>query len=247
MSAPGAPVLLAVAHGSRDPAALATVTSLARQVSRLAPGVDVRMAFLQHAEPALGPALRAAGRSVVMVPLLLSAGYHLTADITAAAARTAGARVAAPLGPDPLLTSVLAARLTECGTPAGTPVVLAAAGSSDPAAGAAAQQQAQLLAGQLGVPVLAAYASAGRPSVDEALAVLRARHGRPAAVAAYLLSPGQFHDQLRQKAAAWVTAPLGAHPAVACLAVARYLAAGQPGTREPGTTSPGLNHVRGGR
>lgn len=215
------PTLLAVAHGSKNPAARDTVTGLARQVSRLAPGIDVRVAFLQHAEPTLTAALAAAGPDVVIVPLLLSAGYHLTADI-AAAARTAGARVAGPLGPDPLLADALAARLAESGVPAGAPVVLAAAGSSDPRAVAATEQQALLLAGQRGAPVLAAYASAGRPTVPEAVASLRASTGHPVAVAAHLLAPGSFHDQLRRAAAQWVTAPLGGHAAVAAVVLRRY-------------------------
>ena len=66
-----------------------------------------------------------------MVPLLLSTGYHLTADIRGAA-RAAGAPVADPLGPDPRLAEALADRLAEAGRPAGTPTVLAAAGSADP-------------------------------------------------------------------------------------------------------------------
>ncbi len=221
-----APTLLAVAHGSRDPAAQESVITLARQVSRLAPGMDVRVAFLQHAGPTVAAALDAAGARVVIVPLLLSAGYHLTADIAAAArpaaTRPAGARVAGPLGPDPLLADALAARLAESGAPARTPVVLAAAGSSDPRAAAGARQQALLLAGRLGVPVVAAYASAGGPAVADAVASLRASTGGPVAVAAYLLAPGSFHDQLRRAAATWVTAPLGGHPAVAALVIDRY-------------------------
>ena len=40
------PVLLAVAHGSRDPAAQRTVLSLAGRAGGLAPGVDVQTAFV---------------------------------------------------------------------------------------------------------------------------------------------------------------------------------------------------------
>ncbi len=107
-----APVLLAVAHGSRDGAAQDSVAALARRVSRLAPALDVRTAFVQHARPSLADALTCAAGAVIVVPLLLSTGYHLTADIRAAA-RAAGAPVAAPLGPDPLLAHALADRLAE--------------------------------------------------------------------------------------------------------------------------------------
>jgi uroporphyrin-III C-methyltransferase/precorrin-2 dehydrogenase/sirohydrochlorin ferrochelatase len=216
--------LLAIAHGSQDPAARRAVDALVGRVRRLAPRLGVRAAFLQHAEPSLADGLAAAEGDVVVVPLLLSTGYHVTVDITRAAA-AAGARVAEPLGPDPMLGRALADRLADAGTAAGAPVVLAAAGSSDPKAVADVELQARLLADLLGVPVVAAFASAARPTVDEAIAALHIRTGRPVAVAAYLLSPGRFHDRLRQTAATWVTAPLAGHPAVAELVVDRYRAA----------------------
>jgi sirohydrochlorin ferrochelatase len=215
------PALLAVAHGSRDPAATDVVRALASQVRRLAPVLDVRVAFLGHAEPSLPAELDSAGANTVVVPLLLSSGYHLSSDITGAAS-SAGARVAGPLGPDELLLTALAARLAEAGVPDGTPIVLAAAGSSDPAAATGVRQQAELLAERLGVLVTAAFASAAPPTVPEAVADLRARTGGPVAVASYLLAPGQFQDQLAASGADWVTEPLGGHPAVAGLVIERY-------------------------
>jgi len=153
------PTLLAVAHGSRHPAATATITALVRQVERLAPVLDIQIAYVQHAEPSLADALDATGPDVVIVPLLLSTGYHLTTDIAGAAtaidtaitATGLGPRVAGPLGPDPLLVTALTMRLGEAGVPAGIPVVLAAAGSSDPQAAEEIEAQANLLASELGV------------------------------------------------------------------------------------------------
>lgn len=217
------PALLAVAHGSRDPNAADTITVLADQVRRLAPVLDVRTAFIGHAGPSLTDSLAAAGANAVVVPLLLSTGHHLTTDVAVAAAQ-AGARVAPPLGPDPLLSVALAARLAEAGVPAGTPVVLAAAGSADPLAGPDVFRQAELLAEYLSVPVAAAFAAAGRPTVSEAVSELRAQAGGPVAVATYLLAPGVFHDGLAGCGADWVAAPLGDHPAVAALIIDRYRA-----------------------
>ena len=215
------PALLAVAHGSRDPAAADVVRALAGQVRRLAPVLDVRVAFLGHAEPSLPTQLDAAGSNTVVVPLLLSSGYHLAADISGAAS-SAGVRVAGPLGPDELLLTALTARLAEAGVPDGTPVVLAAAGSSDPAAAEDVRKQADLLAERLAVPVTAAFASAADPTVPDAVADLRTQTGRPVAVASYLLAPGLFQDQLAAAGADWVTAPLGSHPALAGLVIERY-------------------------
>ena len=224
------PTLLAVAHGSRHPGATATIQALASQVERLAPVLDIQVAFVQHAKPSLAEALNASGPHVVIVPLLLSAGYHLSTDIagavtaidTAITATGPGPQVAGPLGPDPLLVTALTGRLDDAGVPAGTPIVLAAAGSSDPQAEADVRDQANLLAGELGVPVVAAFAAAGRPAVGEAVASLRAQTGGPVAVASYLLAPGYFQDSLRESDADWVTAPLGAHPAMAALVIDRY-------------------------
>lgn len=215
------PALLAVAHGSRNPAAADVIGALAMQVRRLAPMLDVRVAFIGHAEPSLPAQLGAAGSDAVVVPLLLSSGYHLTADISGAAS-SAGARVAGPLGPDELLLTVLTARLAEAGVPGGTPVVLAAAGSSDPAAASDVRKQADLLAERLGVPVLGAFTTASRPTVPEAVTELREQTGMPVAVASYLLAPGHFQDQLSDSGADWVTEPLGDHPALAGLVIDRY-------------------------
>ena len=215
------PALLAVAHGSRNPAATDVIKTLARQVRRLAPVLDVHLAFIGHAEPSLPAELGAAGSNSVIVPLLLSTGYHLTADI-ADAATSAGARVADPLGPDELLLTALTARLSQAGVPAGTPIVLAAAGSADPAAAGDVQKQADLLAERLSVPVVGAFAAAAQPTVPEAVAELRQRTGGPVAVASYLLAPGHFQDQLYDSGADWVTEPLGGHPALAGLVIERY-------------------------
>lgn len=246
------PALLAVAHGSADPAAQRTIAALADRVRALAPGVEVRLGFIQHGEPSLPAALAAlaglpgAGSGIVIVPLLLATGYHLTTDI-ADAAVAAGARVAAPLGPDDLLSEALADRLTEAlrgapspwprqppagrfaspGNPAGLAVILAAAGSSDLRAQASVSWQAHLLSRRLGVPVQAAFAAAGAPSVPDALAALRSSVSvsGPVAVASYLLAPGRFQYQLTASPADFVTAPIADHPAVARLIIDRYLAA----------------------
>jgi sirohydrochlorin ferrochelatase len=223
-------VLLAVAHGSRDPAAQRCVHALSRRAARLAGGlVQVRTAFVQHAQPSLGSALagvtaegNAGGKAIV--PLLLSTGYHLTTDI-AEPAGAAGIPVARPLGPDHRLVPALADRLVQAGVPEGTPVVLAAAGSSDPRAASETARQAVMLAAYLRAPVMSAFASAARPTVPEAVAALSARTGGPVAVAAYLLAPGLFHEQLKLSGAGWVSGPLGDHPAVASLVVDRFLAA----------------------
>ncbi len=230
------PVLLAVAHGSQDPAAQQCVLSLTSRVARLTDGVAVRTAFVQNAKPSLADGLadaaaHAGADGAVVVPLLLSSGYHLSSDI-AGAARAAGVPVAPPLGPDPRLVRALSDRLREAGVPAEAPVVLAAAGSRDPRALADARRQAAMLAAHRRTPVVAAFVSAARPTVDEAVWFLVGLTGQPVAVAAYLLAPGLFHDRLWLSAGAWVSGPIGDHPAVAELVLDRY------GGSAPGSAGP---------
>jgi sirohydrochlorin ferrochelatase len=211
------PALVAVAHGSSYPAAAQTIAALARNVTRLAPVIDIRVAFVQHAQPSLTQALAEVGQEAIVVPLLLSAGHHLTTDIAASAKRVAG-----PLGPDQLLVTALMSRLAEAGVPNDVGVVLAATGSSDPKAARQIAAQADLLAAELDAPVIAAFAASGQPSVEDAVADLREKTRGPVAVASYLLAQGLFHDRLAKSGADWVTAPLGGHPAVAALVIDRY-------------------------
>ncbi|MFF9640960.1 sirohydrochlorin chelatase [Kitasatospora aureofaciens] len=85
-----APVLLAVAHGSRDPAAVTSTRALLRLVLSLRPELTVRCGFLDLSRPLLTetPA-QLCGARPILVPLLLGTGYHIRVDLPAALA-TAG-------------------------------------------------------------------------------------------------------------------------------------------------------------
>ncbi|MFI8874698.1 sirohydrochlorin chelatase [Streptomyces sp. NPDC055243] len=230
-----APDLVVVGHGSRDPRALATVTELLERVRELRPGLTVRLGHIELNEPLLTDTLAAATGSAVLVPLLLGRGYHVKHDIpeAAAAAPHLDTRVAAPLGPHPLLVDALHERLVDAGWPdrlgrAGrrtAGVVLAAAGSRDPHSATDTRRTADLLAQRLGVPVVPAYASttaASVLSVPAAVRALAARGRHRTAVASYFTAPGRFATQCAD-AAPWIaSAPLGAHRAMARLLLHRY-------------------------
>ncbi|MFE1935250.1 sirohydrochlorin chelatase [Streptomyces sp. NPDC059474] len=117
------PTLVAVAHGSRDPEALRTVTALLDRVRALRPGLPVRLGHIELNQPLLTDTLAALRGEAVLVPLLLSRGHHTKQDIpdAVAAAPHLAVRIAAPLGPDPLLAEALHARLAEAGHRAGVP------------------------------------------------------------------------------------------------------------------------------
>jgi sirohydrochlorin ferrochelatase len=235
---------VAVAHGSRDPRAAATVGELLDRVrgqaaGRGLAGLDVTAAYLGHAAPSVGQVLGGLPRGpVVVLPLLLTDAYHSKTDIPAAlrAARPRGRLQVSygdPLGPHPLLIAALERRLAEAGVPAagpGTSVVLAAAGSSDPAACAVITRLAarwQALRGWR--DVVPAYASAAAPTPAEAVSALLAGGARRVVVASYLLAPGRFAEQIRDDAlaagAAAVSGVLGAAPELAGIVLRRYAAA----------------------
>ncbi|MGV9281751.1 sirohydrochlorin chelatase [Streptomyces sp. NPDC003730] len=223
-----APALVVVAHGSRDPRALGTVRALLDRVRALRPALPVHLGHIELNEPLLPDTLTALGTGeAVLVPLLLSRGHHVKRDIpeTAAGSR-ARTRVAAPLGPHPLLVDALHARLTEAGWPAHAgpdhAVVLASAGSRDPESSADTARTAAALSARLGVPVLPAYASAATPTVPEAVRALTDRGHRRVAVASCFTAPGRFATQCAT-AAPWIASePLGTHPAMARLLLHRY-------------------------
>ncbi|HEX8007225.1 MAG TPA: CbiX/SirB N-terminal domain-containing protein, partial [Trebonia sp.] len=164
--------------------------------------------------------------------------YHAHVDLPAIVARVRpDARVAGPLGPHPLLTSVLARRLAAAGLRPGDAVVLGAAGSADPSALDDVRAAARLLSVRLSRPVTAAFAASGTPTLADALT--RARTAPRVAVASYLLAPGHFQTRLAESSADLVSAPLGADDDLAALVWARFDEA-QASSRSL-TLSPAVN------
>ncbi|MFD7631908.1 sirohydrochlorin chelatase [Streptomyces sp. NPDC059851] len=237
------PVLLVIAHGSRDPRHAATVHALTRRVRALRPGLRVETAFLDFNAPRVEQVLSAlhADRvhDVVALPLLLTRAFHAKADVPAALAealvRLPGltVRVADVLGPSPLLTAALELRLQEAGiTPADratTGVVLASAGSSDPEAIAAIAETAREWRHTGWCAVRPAFASAALPRTEDAVRALRAEGVRRIAVAPYVIAPGRLPDRIaagaREAGADVVAGVLGAAPQLARLLLHRYEAA----------------------
>jgi sirohydrochlorin ferrochelatase len=235
------PPLVAVAHGSGDPAAARATEALLEEVRRQRPGLDVRAAYLDHSEPRLEDVLRGAAGAAgltdaVVVPLLLGAAYHSRVDIPAAVAASGARAVQADvLGPDPLLLDALERRLAAVGVAGdhgrgdhSTAVVLAAAGSTDSGAVDGVRALARHWAARGWWAVEAAFASAAGPTVPEAVAGLRARGAPRVAVASYLLYPGLFADAVAAAGADVPSAPLADAPEVAHLVLSRYDAAVAP-------------------
>ncbi|ORT58013.1 sirohydrochlorin chelatase [Streptomyces sp. CB03238] len=232
------PVLLVIAHGSRDPRHAATVHALVRRAGALRPGVRAETAFLDFNVPSVAGVLErlaAEGvRDVVALPLLLTRAFHAKADIPAVlreAPSSLRIRQAPVLGPSPLLIAALERRLYEAGlTPAdkrSTGVVLASAGSTDPEAIAVIAEMARELRHTGWCAVRPAFASASLPRTEDAVRALRALREdgvRRVAVAPYVIAPGRLPDRIAEGAAgADVLADvLGPSPELARLLLARY-------------------------
>ncbi|MFE6891101.1 sirohydrochlorin chelatase [Streptomyces sp. NPDC057694] len=229
------PVLLVIAHGSRDPRHAATVHALVREARAQRPGVRVETAFLDFNVPSVSGVLESLAaegvRDVVALPLLLTRAFHAKADIPAVlreAPRGLRIRQADVLGPSPLLVSALERRLYEAGlSPADKPttgVVLASAGSSDPEAIAVIAEIAREWRHTGWCAVRPAFASASLPRTEDAVRELRALGCERVAVAPYVLAPGRLPDRIAAGAADAdvLGGVLGAAPEVARVLLRRY-------------------------
>ena len=180
------PVLLACAHGTRDERGQRAVAALVARVRAALPELDVVDTWVDVQEPDLAQRTREhSEHPAVVVPLLLSAGYHVFVDMARAVESSPQHVVAAALGPDRRLAAVMARRLAEALDAAGAPglapadrVLMVAAGSSDPRSRDDCELMARYLGAALGAPVTACYLSAVRPSVPDAVAAARAELGR---------------------------------------------------------------------
>ncbi|MFG2596432.1 sirohydrochlorin chelatase [Streptomyces sp. NPDC048462] len=234
------PVLLVIAHGSRDPRHAATVHALTARVRALRPGLRVETGFLEFNAPSVPQVLeRLAARGadeVVALPLLLTRAFHAKSDIPAVLREARGrlprlrVRQAGVLGPSPLLNTALERRLHEAGVRPGdrgsTGLVLASAGSTDPEASAVIAEIARELRHTGWCSVRPAFASASLPRTEDAVRALRADGVRRVAVAPYVIAPGRLPDRIAAGAAEAgadvVAGVLGPSPELARLLLDRY-------------------------
>ncbi|GAA1958388.1 sirohydrochlorin chelatase [Agromyces allii] len=197
------PALVAISHGTSSPEGQAAVRglrdavgeALARRAARAgtadAPTASLRLGHVDVEQPDVPATLAslAEGEPAVVVPLLLSAGYHVHVDLTEAVeAETARDVVlGGALGPDDRLVTVLIRRLDEAGIRDDDAVVLAVAGSSDRRAVDDCLDMTARLAAASGRAVSVGFLSAAEPSLPDAVAAARA----DAAIALALDAPGR--------------------------------------------------------
>ncbi|KAF2420822.1 CbiX/SirB N-terminal domain-containing protein [Microbacterium sp. B35-30] len=205
------PALLAISHGTASPAGQAAVAGLVEAVARRLPAVTVRLGHVDVQQPDVAASLDAIpeGTPVVIVPLLLSAGYHVRVDLRQQSAGRDGVVIAPALGPDPRLVDVLLARLMPLAPAPDDEIVLAVAGSSDDRANEDCREIGRMLGARLGRDVSVGFLAAADPRLDVAVAKAVASPATRTVVANYLLAPGYFHDlAVRMAAGAPVAPPL---------------------------------------
>jgi sirohydrochlorin cobaltochelatase len=227
------PALLLAGHGTRDPEGIAGFTALTRRLSArehsaggpagaAADRMAVAGGFIELSAPPLRDAvseLAASGhRTLVAVPLMLSAAGHSKGDVPAALAREAARhpglamKYGRPLGPHPVLLSLLADRVAAAAHGAAGPyaVLVVGRGTTDPDANADVCKDARLLGeGRDYELTETAFVSLARPSVAEGLERCRRLGARTIVLARYFLFAGVLPGRAATQAAAFADAHPG--------------------------------------
>lgn len=240
--------LLLVGHGTVEQTGVAQFHAFVRRLERrLRPsGVDVGGGLIELAAPAVtGAWSRLVGRGhrrLVAVPLVLVAAGHHKGDIPAALEREVrrnpgtSAVFGRPLGPHPVLLSLLADRI-ESVLPredwADAAVVLVGRGSTDPDANAEVCKVSRLLQEVGGFAMVeTAFVSLTPPDVPAGLDRARRLGARKVVVAPYFLFDGVLPQRVARQALQYekstvdievlVAGYLGDCDALAELVVERY-------------------------
>jgi len=227
-----APALVLTAHGSADPRSAVNAQAVAGRLARMRPGLDVRLAFLEHSSPSLVEVLTEVDGPAVVTPLLLASAYHARVDIPrqiAGCRSRLDVRQAEALGEDDRLISVLRQRVAQLGVSRldeELGVLLVAIGTSDPAVNARTARVApKLLAGTGWAGVTTAFATRPERPLAEALGRLRRQGARRVVIAPWFLAAGRVPDRVQHfadHAGIAMAAPLGAHRLVAQTVLDRF-------------------------
>ena len=201
--------LVTVAHGTRTPTGNDVARAITTQAGALL-GMQAVCSFVELSSPRFADVVAASSEPTVVVPLLLSAGYHIRHDLPQAVRQVPGPVVLGPsLGPSRHIAAAQVERLLSAGATSGQPVVMVAAGSRDALATSDLRSAVSLLGEAWGGPVR--------------LATLAGRGARPTevvrptdAVSPYLLATGHFAHRCRAEmpSATVVADVIGVHSRV---------------------------------
>lgn len=199
--------VIATSHGTDSVAGREAITLIREQIKFLLAqrndGMEYRVhaAYVDVESPSVDDAAASLPKDepCVIVPILLSTGFHTQVDLRRAARNSGIERISIgeSLGPDARLAALTRARLEEAGwTPGDGPVVQGAAGSSRADGRADMERAAELLADELNAPVHHGFIAAIDPKFHEVVA-----EHKPEFAATYLLAEGFFAGKMRRDAA----------------------------------------------
>ena len=199
--------VIATSHGTDSVPGREAIALIREQIQRLlaqrTDGVEYRVhaAYVDVESPSVDDAAASLPKDepCVIVPILLSTGFHTQVDLRRAARNSGIERISVgeSLGPDARLAALTRTRLEETGwAPGETPVVQGAAGSSRADGRADMERAAELLADELNAPVHHGFIAAIDPKFHEVVA-----EHKPEFAATYLLAEGFFAGKMRRDAA----------------------------------------------
>lgn len=228
MTVSGTTVIL-TAHGSADPRSVANTHAVAGHLRRVAPELDVQVAFCEQSTPNLRDVLREVADDTVVVPFLLASAYHARIDIPVLIADSGiFVRQADVLGEDSRLLQVMSDRLAAVGVSrfdSELGLLVVAVGSSNAAANTrTAQIAGPLSRGTRWTGVEVCFATGPTPSVPEAAERLRGRGASRLVIAPWFLAHGKITDRVgdyARRAGIPMAEPLGAHRLVAATVLDR--------------------------
>jgi sirohydrochlorin ferrochelatase len=211
-------LLIAASHGTDNAVGAASIARLVQAVAARLNAHEVREAFVDVQSPSVTDVTSALCGDAIVVPLLLSTGYHVRQDIATAAFEAAAEVAISPaLGPDPRIVQVLLRRIEAVGYRPGDALVLAVAGSSDERAVAECELVARDFSAAVGAQfgaaaasdVQLAFLSSSQPLLPDAVSALReATPERRIIVVSYLLADGFFAGKARAAGGDLTTEPL---------------------------------------
>jgi sirohydrochlorin cobaltochelatase len=209
----GAPALLVVGHGSRDPRGAKEFHELVSLLRRNDPSLSIEGGFIELSRPPISECVERlvedGAREISAVPLMLLAAGHAKDDIPATLAREkirhpqVAFHYGRSLGIRPELLELMDARISAVVPEeerAETAVLVVGRGSSDPDANSDLAKIARLFYEGRPYPLVeSAFVSLAPPNVPEALERCERLGARRVVVFSYFLFTGVLEERIREQ------------------------------------------------
>ncbi|GAA1373386.1 sirohydrochlorin chelatase [Luteococcus sanguinis] len=235
-----APALVLLSQGSSDPQVAHILHGVRKQLQMARPELSVHIAFLDHCPPTgstvVSTLVQRGVREMVFIPLDMTRAVDPEPAAVAMLSRVRASfpdvavTLARPIGPATELLNVLDTMVRE-GLRSAHAVeldglVLSTPGTGDVRGNALIARRARQWSTHHRLPVVVSVGDGSGPNSAQAIAALRSQGRRHIGVGSFFVAGDEnFHAQAelaRQAGAIAVSAPMGAHPLVLDLVLARY-------------------------